>query len=559
LTENIKSLHKRIDALEQPQKINSILERHKRLKGNKSQWNEHWDDLARIMLPRRIGFATTTVEGDRRTDDIYDSTPMQAARGLANAIGGMMRPEGLPEVEMMTDNDALNNSEEVKDWLADSEERLKDGFNNPKARFRQASSEKDLDLVVFGSAPMFIGEGKSSLLFQSMHLKDATPIFNEEGSLDGMFRERKFTLRNAVTRFGLEKLSKASQETFKKTPDEKILILHAVMPRKEARANALFAKDLPIADLWIEVEAKEILKEGGFHEVPFIYPRWDTTSGEDQGRSPGMIALPDGDTLQAMGETILIAGQRAADPPLAVPNDGAFSAVNTFPGGLVYYDVDTAAQLSGNPFFPMESGANLPITRDMQRDTRDQVWSAFFRNILNLPVEGPQMTATEVIQRKEEFIREIGPTFGKLETDDTAPTVERAFMIMLRGGGFLPIPEVLQGQNIRFEYNSPVKKIRQQVDAAAARMWANEQIEIAQVKPEALDLINVDELARFSAEAAGIPKNIVNSVEEVDEIRQARAEAQEAEQQAQAAMQMAEIAKTGGEAMEKFVPNEAAQ
>jgi len=531
---------------------NNIIQRWKKLSAAKSQWHSYYDDLARIFLPRRLGFASTVNEGGRRTDDLYDSTPMQAARGLANAIGGMMRPEGLPEVTMQTDDDALNNSEEVKEWLADSERRLKDAFNNPKARYRQASSEKDLDLVVFGSSPMFIGEAKNSLLFQSIHLKDATPFFNEEGSIEGMFRERKFTLRQAVNRFGQNKLSQESQKKFEKDPDDTIKILHAVLPRKESKVSPLFARDLPIADLWLEIEGKNTLSEGGFHEFPFIYPRWDTTSGEDAGRSPGMIALPDGDTLQAMGETILIAGQRAADPPLAVPNDGSFNSINTYPGGLVYYDVDTASELRGNPFFPIESGMNLPITRDMQRDTRDQVWSAFFRNILNLPVEGPQMTATEVMQRKDEFLREIGPTFGKLETDDTAPTVERAFMIMLRGGGFLPIPEVLQGKNIRFEYNSPVKRIRQQVDAAAARAWAEEQFVIGQVKPEALDLVNADALGRFSAEAAGIPKQIVNSAEVVVGIQQQRAEAQAAAEEAQQLQQIASLAKDGAGAVEKL-------
>ncbi len=532
--------------------ITEILRRWKRLKTDKSQWHEHYDDLARIFLPRRLGFASTTIVGERRTEDLYDSTPMQAARGLANAIGGMMRPEGLPEVQMMTDSDKLNNSEEVKVWLADSEERLKDAFNNPKARFRQASSEKDLDLVVFGNAPMFIGETRNSLLFQSIHLKDVTPFFNEEGSIEGMFRERKFSLRQAEARFGKNKLSNDAKEKLAKDPDDTIRILHVVLPRNESKMNPLFARDLPFADLWIEIDQKNILAEGGFHEFPFVFPKFDSSSGEELGRSPAMIALPDGDTLQAMGETILIGGQRAADPPLAVPNDGSFNSVNTYPGGLVYYDVETAESVRGNPFFAIESGMNLPITRDMQRDVRDQIWSAFFRNILNLPVEGPQMTATEVIQRKEEFMREIGPTFGKLETDDTAPTVERSFMIMLRSNGFAPIPDVLKGQNIRFEYNSPVKRIRQQVDAAAARLWADEMIALGQSKPEALDLINAEELGRFSAEAANIPKKIVNSAERVVQIQEARAEAAAAQAEMEQMQNMVGMVKDGSDAAEKL-------
>lgn len=530
-------------------RIKEILARWKELKDKKSLWHGHYDDLARVMLPRRLGFAQTTISGENRNDDIFDGTPMQAARGLANAIGGMMRPEGLPRIEMKTESDALNKMDEVKDWLSDSDERLKNAFNNPDARFQQASGEKDIDLVVFGTASMFIGEERNRLLFQALHLKDVTPFFSETGVPEGMFLKRKFTVRQLMARFGEEKLSGDTKKLIAdKKIDEKVEVLRAVIPREESRAGALFAKDLPFADLWIEIEAKHELSVGGFHEFPFIVPRWDTTSGEDMGRSPGMIALPDSETLQAMGETILIAGQRAADPPLMAPNDGSFDTLNTFPGGLSYYDVETAVAVRGNPFFSLESGTNLAISRDMQADSREQIFAAFFRNVLNLPVRGPEMTATEVIQRKEEFIREIGPIFGRLETDDISPTVERAFMIMLRAGGFLPIPKVLQGQNIRFDYDSPVKKIRQQIEAASARMWAQEIIELSQVKPNALDLINEDELGRFSADALGIPKKIVNGAEEVEELRSQRQQAMQAQQEAEQLAQGIDMAKTGAEA-----------
>lgn len=519
--------------------INALIRRWERFRGEKSHWHEHYDDLARVMLPRRLGFATTTVEGERRLDNNYDGTPMIAARGLANAMGGLLRPSGLPEVEMRTEDDALNNREEAQIWMADSRERLRAGFNNPRARFRQAAGESDQDLVVFGQSVKFVGEARrrNHLAFRCLHLKDATVFFDEDGNTEGVGIHRRMPLRHVVERFGEGALSKASRKIHDKTPDEKIQILQSVLPRDDGRADALFARNLPFAELWIELDAKHILNESGFHEQPFIVARWDTSSGEDQGRSPGMIALPDADTLQAMGETILIAGQRAADPPLMAPNDGSFDAVNTFPGGLSYYDVETAVAVRGNPFFPLESGTNLPISRDMQQDTRQQIFAAFFRNVLNLPVEGPQMTATEVIQRKEEFIREIGPVFGRLESDDTAPTVERAFMLMLRGGGFAPIPEVLAGQNVVFEYDSPVKRIKDQIDAAAARKWALEMFEMGQIRPEAIDLPNVDGIGRFTAKALGLPEDAVNSVEVVQQIRAARAEAQAAAAEAQAMAQ----------------------
>ena len=541
-------------------RITQILRRWKFLQGEKGPWSQHWEDLARVLQPGRMGFTSQVTEGGRRTDDIYDGTPMQARRGLANSIGGMLRPQGLPETKMKAENEEINELEEAQAWLADSEERLRNSFDNPHSRFRQASGEVDNDLATFGTAIMFIGESisRNRLIFQSLHLKDATIAFDEEQQPESLFHERLWPLRQVAARFGENKLSDQSRKKLQDTPDAKIQVLHIVHPRKEGKKEALMAKSLPIEDLWLEVEAKHELSVGGFHEFPFIVPRWDTSSGEDYGRSPGMIALPDADTLQAMGETILIAGQRAADPPLAVPNDGSFDAVNTFPGGLAYYDIETAIALRGrNPFMPIESGTNLPITRDMQTDTRSQVWAAFFRNVMNLPIGGPKMTATEVIAHKEEFIREMGPIFGRLESDYDAPMNERAFMVQLRAGGFLPIPPILQGQNIKFEFDSPVKRIRQQIEASAARIWAAEMIELGQVKPGAIDLINEDELGRFSAEALGIPKKIVNSQEKVIATREARAQAQAEQSQAIALQQVAELAKTGAQVDESLAKSSA--
>ena len=535
--------------------IDQLIKRWERLAQEKSQWHSHWDDLARVMLPRRLGFTATTIEGERRTENIFDSTPMQAARGLANAVGGLLRPDGLPQVKIRATDDRIDNSEEAMLWLEDARNRLRNSFNNPKARFRQASGEIDQDLVVFGTAIMFAGEAasKQHLLFQSLHLKDSTVFFDEEGEPKGLFRKRMMPIHQLIDRFGETKLSAQTRQIKNRDLDHKIAILHAVVPRETIKKNPLLSKDMPIADYWFEIDSKHELSQGGFHEFPFIVPRWDTSSGEDYGRSPGMIALPDADTLQAMGETLLIAGQRAADPPLAVPNDGMFDAINTFPGGLAYYDVETAAQMRGSPFFPIVSGMNLPIGRDMQADMRNQIWAAFFRNILNLPVEGPRMTATEVIQRKEEFMREIGPVFGRLETDYTAPTVERAFMIKLRAGGFAPIPQILQGQDVRFEYDSPVIHISKQIEATAARLWVEEQINIATntQRMDILDNINFDEQARFSADAVGIPRKILNPVEVVVGIRQQRIQAQMAQMQAMAMKESVLAAKTGAEITEK--------
>ena len=515
----------------------ALVKRWRALKETRAPHMAYCDDLARVMLPQRIGFASQVEPGQRRTDEIFDGTGMQAARGLANATGGMLRPDGQQWIFIEAADDESKTDDEAKDWLADSEDRLVSALDAPRARFRQALGEADLDLVVFGMASVFTNEADcmDNLLFQTLHPKDAVPFFGEEGSPEGMFRSRSLKVRQARDKFGADNLSDAVKKLIEQDKlDDNVEFLHAVLPRREAQKGASGARNMPFASLWMETESGKIVRESGFREFPYAVPRWDTSSGDDTGMSPGMIALPDTNTLQAMEETVLIAGQRAAAPPLLAPNDGTFDAANTFPDGITYYDADLAKTLGRIPVGPMDTGGNLPIVVQMQDNKRQQVFAAYLRNVLNLPVDGPQMTATEVMQRKEEFIREIGPVFGRLETDYTAPIVERAFLIMFRAGGFLPVPDSLAGRKIRFRYQSPVKKIRQQVEAAAARMWALELVELEQVRPGALDVLDIDEYARFQAEAGNVPQRIIVSKDRVAEIRMQRLEQQQ--QAAEAAM-----------------------
>lgn len=537
------------------QEVDRVLRRWRAAQSRKDLWLQHWEDLARLMATRRVGFITERNEGERNNEEIFDGTAMRAARGLANAMAQMLRPEGEQWFFIRAAEDALNEDAEVKAWISAAEDKLMTALFNPKARFRQAAGEADLDLVVFGTAVIFIGRSRNlrHLSFKTLHLKDVAIVYDDEGNPEGLFVVYRYTLRQAELKFGRENLPQEAQEKLRTGKEavleEKSRYLHAILPRDGGDPNATLAKNLPFSDRWIDIDQKEVVQEAGFHEFPSAVPRWDTSSGEDYGRSPGMIALPDAATSQAMGETILVAGQRAAAPSLLMPNDSFVDAPNTSPDGIAYYDAQLATEMGRIPIDTLRTGTNLPITRDMQTDVREQIERAFFRNVFNLPIDGPQMTATEIIQRREEFIREIGPVFGRLESDYLAPLVERSFMIMLRSGSFGPPPDALAGQNVRFEYESPVKKIREQADAAAAQLWAMETIAYAEAMPSALDNINFDETARFRHQALNLPQSLVVSRDQVAEVRQARAEAQQAQAQAAAVAQAVQVAETGSRAV----------
>ncbi|MEQ8356725.1 MAG: portal protein [Kiloniellaceae bacterium] len=501
-----------------PREIEDVLARHKRLKAQRRHWESHWQELAEVLLPRRADFTGDRGDGARRSDHLFDGTPMLARRGLAAAIDGLLKPKTARWFRIKTLDEDLGEDEEVKRWLEVAEARLTRALYDRRARFIQRSGEVDEDLVTFGTGVLFIGEARAlnRLLFRSFHLKDVVLSENGEGEIDSLFVSLRLTARQAAARFGAAALGSDTRAALKAGEEDKTFsFLQAVMPRQARDPRQRGSRSLPVASLIVDVQSEHLVSESGYHEFPFAVPRWDTSSGEVYGRSPGMVALPDANSLQQMGKTLLVAGHKAVDPPLLVGDDSVLGTPKTFPGGITTFDMQAARDLGRIPIEPLQTGFNLPLGRDMQKDTRDQVWAAFFRNVLQLPVDAPKMTATEVLERKEEFIRTIGPVFGRLESDYIGQVVERSFKILLRAGAFPAAPEILKGREVIFDYASPVEQARRQIEAAGAARSVELLAPFVQAEPGILDNFDADAIARDTPEIFGLPQRWLRPREEV--------------------------------------------
>ena len=530
--------------------IETILTRHKRLAGQRSEWESHWQELAEVMLPRRADFTAEARPGNKRTAKLYDSTPMLARRGLSSAIAGLLRPKTSRWFKMRTKDEALNERDEVKAWLEAAEDILFKAIHDPKSRFIQRSGEVDDDLVTFGTGCLFIGESRdlSRLMFRSYHLKDIVPVENGDGDIDTLFVSMTLSARQAAQRYGEENLGEKTKELLKEPnaePDKTVKFLHVIGPRYERDPRLRDNRNLPVLSQIIDVESEHMVAELGYFEFPFAVPRWDTASNELFGRSPGMLALPDANTLQAMGKTLLVAGQKEVDPPLMAASDSVSGTPKTFPGGITYFDASALEGLGGNfPIRPLSQGANIPLGREMQNDVREQIFAAFFRNVLNLPIDSPAMTATEVLERKDEFIRTIGPVFGRLEADYNTPVVDRSFRILMRAGAFPEAPDILDGSDVRFEYASPVEQARTQIESASFARHLELMAPLAAQQPEIWDNYDGDEIARDGPSVHGFPSRYVRPREDVEAARQARAQAQQAQALLDGAGQAASLAGT---------------
>jgi len=535
--------------------IKKLLDRHRKMERDRGVWDNHYQNLAEIFQPWRASFTRQISEGQQYNLN-YDSAPMLARRGLSSAIDGLLKPKTTKWFNIRPYDRALAEDDESKRWIADAEERLWRAIYNPKARFIERSGEVDDDLVTFGTGCLFIGSSTDGLrlLFKSYHMKRVYIQENADGLVDTIHVVLSFTARQAAQKWKQENLGDKVKEALKedRNKDQKFEFLWVVKPRYDRDMTKRDNKNFPFADYVLGIDDENIVAESGHYEFPFAVPRWDTSTEELYGRSPAMLALPDGNTLQAMAKTLLTAGQKAADPSLLVANDSVVGIIRTYPGGITYFDPETTG--NRDPITAVKTGANIPLSREMQADVRDQIWVAFFRDVLRLPFreKGNPRTATEILERKDEFLRVIGPVFGRLEGDYIAPTIERCFNIMWRAKQFLPLPESLAQSGIKFEYASPVEQARKQMEAAGAARSLETIMPIAiQGKQEQLlDNYDFDAYIQDTPDTFGFRPSWLRSKEQVAQLRDARAQQAAAQQQMAMMVEGAKVAPGVAKAVE---------
>lgn len=518
-----------------------IHDRFTRLKSGRGVWDDHFQRLGELMLPKRADFTTTEQDGSRRQGGVvrYDGTPILAARNLASALDGLLKPKTERWFQIKAEDTDLNELDEVKRWLWDTEERMTRAIYNRRARFLQATGEVDLDLVVFGTGVLFTGvnDALDKLLFKSFHLKNTYIERNHTGDVDAIYIRDVKTARQAKQEFGDEVGDPVKEAIAEGKSEKEFEYIWAVVPRTDRDTRFLDNKNFAWSSEWIDVEGEKRASESGFKRFPFQVPTWDNAADEVYGRSPGMVALADSNTVNAQAKTILRAGEKITDPPLLVANDSIVGRVKMFAGGINYFDADAARRLGRVPLEALNTGGNIPIGREMQNDSREQIWQAFFRNVLQLPIDRPQMTATEVLERKEEFIRTIGPVFGRLESDYTGAIIDEVFALMSELKEFKEAPDSIKGRDIRFEYTSPVQRAREQIQAAAAARSAEVLQPYIIADPTVMDNFDGDQISRDVGMASGMPAKWIVATDIRDQKRQARNEQlEQAQQQEQALM-----------------------
>lgn len=537
-----------------------LIDKAQGLLSTKTQLNSFWQNIAYNFYPQRAFFTRTDPfpYGRDFASNLTTSFPLLVARDLASSIASYLRPAGQQwfKLGIANQDEEKNVPNELREWLEYATDQQTNFLNDRESGFNKAMEEGDYDYAVFGQCAISVEVDwkNRNLLHRCWLMRDLAWTEGENGLIDYVCRVWKPSIKQAYQKFG-DKLSKETLDKRAQSGDDKITIFHIVMKTEDYYQEYKIEdkKDrkikLPYVSIYVQLEDQHEIEVVGSPTVIYCISRWQTVSGSQYAYSPAVVAaLPDARLLQSITLSLLEAGEKAVNPPIIAKEDAVRSDISLIANTISWvadsYDgkVDDALKVVNLD----RSGLQYGLT--MQQDTRMMLKEAFYLNKLALPQFDSRMTATEVRQRVQEWIRAATPLFGKMEDERNQQILKMQFDSLMHIGAFGTddmIPDEVKAKGVQFIFSNPLVQAK---GSEKGQQFLELQGYIAQA-------INLDPSVRFipdasvalrdTLEGVGIPAKWLHDEEEVGGMV-------EQEKQQMQAQQLIQQMAAGGQAAESL-------
>lgn len=487
----------------------------------RTNWERNWEDVAEYILPRKDDVYGFRMKGEQKFQRLYDSTSIHSNELLASALSGMLISQTSKWMQLSLGDPELDKDPETRYWLEDASDKMLAVYDG--SNFYTEMHETFLDLGSLGTSTVFQEEHPDTVVsFCSRPIYGFYIDVDQFKKVVTVAYEYKMTYKQLFMEFGEKVLPADVVRRGKADELAEFTVIHFVEPNIDFDTKSpRIETNRPIRSIHILKDTKTTLKKSGYHEMPFAIPRWTVTNNEMFGRSPGMKAMPDIRMVNAMMKVVIRGAQKVVDPVLMVPDQGFLLPIDTTPGGVNFYRGGQKDRIE-----PLVTGSRPDIGLDIVDAYRQQIRQAFFIDQLQLR-EGPQMTATEVMQRTEEQLRLLGPIVSRLNSELLRPIVDRTFGIMMRKKMFLPPPATLKGRTIKIKFISQIAKAQKASQADTLLRVIQSVAPIIQAQPDIMDNFDGDSTLREHADIFGLSERMFKKPSEVMKLRNQRAQQQQ--------------------------------
>lgn len=519
-----------------------------------------WQEIAENFYPQRADFTIRRYVGEEFAEHLYSSYPIMVHRDLSNSFAAMLRPRKKEWFEIEVDHmETVSRSGKI--WLHEAQRVMRSAMYDRRAHFIRATSEGDADFAAFGQCiitrDINWNTSRPHLLYRCFHLRDSAWAERATGDLGEIYFKWEPRIKDLVERFGEAKLHSqltGPNVSKKKGGDlRKVKCMRCVLTTDVYAGKQDQFQTYPFVIVYLDCENMHIIDEYGVQSHGTIVPRWQTVSGSQYAYSPATVAgLPDARLLQAMSLTLLEAGEMSVRPPMIATQDAIRGDVQLYSGGITWADVEYDER-KGDVLRPInQDRRGLPMGFEQREQQMSMLAEAFYINKLTLPPPEGDMTAFEVGQRVEEYVRAALPLFEPMEHEYNGQLCEDTFDALLRAGAFGSVqdmPTELRGRDVHFKFVSPLHDAMERKEASTF-MEASELLRIAlEMDPNAMASYDTGIALRDALEGIGVQPQHLRSEEQVAEIMRQNAEQAAVEEQAA-------VARDAGAATREFAQAE---
>jgi hypothetical protein len=502
-------------------------------------WDKFWRDCMRFALPQdvsydqllqggSIGAVTSTIRTTtaQRTTDLYDQTSLWAIERLTAGLLSLKTPESARWHNLTIDDpfghEETNEEEASLDRLSNYLFKVR---ANPRSGFWPTHKAAVRSVCAMGNGFFFLeelyGDAKLPFRYEFVPLGECYAVVDMSGQLIRFYRARRLSAEQIVRRW--PETASAKHKQWAADPDKRhqtLPVAHAVIPRDpEMRKRGIGVTAAPMIGAYIDLEDNVLLGETGYYEMPYIGHSWNAIAGRAYSEGPMALALAEVKSLNEMAKNELISSQQAVRPPLATMSENMqrirlnAGAVNP---GLINGDGRLMVQ-------PIMTHTRPDFATQVLESRRNNVRELLYLNLWQILIQSPDMTATEALLRSQEKGDLLGPV-GISFNYSLSTMVDREIAILNRKGAFaegspLEMPESMDDADVAPHFTAPLDRMRSLEEVTGAQQTVAAMVEVAALKPEILDRLDVDAYAELLRKGHGAPARLFLPEEKVSERR----------------------------------------
>lgn len=476
-----------------------VLVRYQSAKNQRSAWEGLWQDCYDFALPSRDSAVRGESLGPRRGDRLFDGTAPDAVDQLAASMMSQLTPPGGRWFGFAVGADVdAGDRAALGAELERATAVMQSHFD--RSNFAVEMHQCYLDLVTAGTASLLFEEAPpgeaSAFRFTAVPIAHSVLDEGASGRLDVTYRRCEFSPAQLKARFQNSEAVARVTTPSAQSDDQRIAVIEAVIPEVNGYAYVAVAETLTDGS-----GEPLVFTQGRFGSTPFINFRWLKAPGEIYGRSPVMKALPDIRTANKIVELVLKNASIAVTGIWQADDDGVINpaTIKLIPGTIIPKAVGSSG------LTPLQTPGRFDVSELVLGQLRERIRKALFVEQLG-QINGPRMTATEVLQRSAEIARVLGAAYGRLQSELLAPLVTRARTILARRGEISDFP--LDHRIVSLDYRSPQARFQAQLDVQNALMWLDS---VRNLGPDGLAAIDAAATARWLGQSLGVPGELLRT------------------------------------------------